>query len=131
MFLLITGNQTSGILICKQLNQINMEDLEKDYNDGLKLLQKHNTSQWINILKEIAKKYLTSQKGKSLIDSIDTVILSSEKGNTVKIELISNIIAYEDIKITLTPLSILIEQQKCHTKFEQVTRIPLSIFQLI
>lgn len=24
-----------------------MEDLEKDYNDGLKLLQKHNTSQWI------------------------------------------------------------------------------------
>lgn len=43
-----------------------MEDLEKDYNDGLKLLQKHNTSQWINILKEIAKKYLTSQKGKSL-----------------------------------------------------------------
>ncbi len=25
MFLLITGNQTSGILICKQLNQINMD----------------------------------------------------------------------------------------------------------
>lgn len=108
-----------------------MEDLEKDYNDGLKLLQKYNTPQWINILKEIAKKYLTSQKGKSFIDSIDTVILSSEKGNTVKIELISNIIAYEDIKITLTPSSILIEQQKGHTKFEQVTRIPLSIFQLI
>lgn len=26
-------------------------------------MQKHNTSQWINILKEIAKKYLTSQRG--------------------------------------------------------------------
>lgn len=29
------------------------------------------------------------------------------------------------------PSSILIEQQKGHTKFEQVTRIHLSIFQLI
>lgn len=109
---------------------INLEEKIKNNED---LIRKYTLDQWIALLKHICISCIKrpSEKETEAIMRADSYKVEYEEGKIIKIELYTNNLCWEDFKMELNILNIVISRQKGHSTFEQVTFIPLEVFKIL
>lgn len=109
---------------------INLEEKIKNNED---LIRKYTLDQWIALLKHICISCIRipSKKEIESIMNANSFKVEYAEGKIIKIELYTDDLSWEDFKMELNVLNIVISRQKKHNAFEQVTFIPLEVFKIL
>lgn len=109
---------------------INLEEKIKNNED---LIRKYTLDQWIALLKHICISCIKipSKKEIESIMNANSFKVEYAEGRIIKIELYTNDLCWEDFKMELNVLNIVISRQKKHNAFEQITFIPLGVFRIL
>lgn len=114
-----------------------MEDFSTKIKNNIEFINKFSIDNLIDILKNIA---ISAVTGISSNDTLYEDVIKNAKNITIKynefgiekIEIVTNDnrLSWQNFKIELDCLDIIIYQQKEHSKFEETHRIPISVIRL-
>lgn len=112
-----------------------METFEELFTANREILNSLSPETWIKILKETTiafKQHVLSDNEKSAIMDAKSIVIKYDDFGLCEITIIvTSKDAYEDYKIELNTMFIVISQQKGHSKFEELSRIPIAFFRVI
>lgn len=110
------------------------ENLEELIKANIGFLSSKSSEEWIELLKSIAISTLPFYGSDSEIEAIKDIKCVSiyyERCGLVKIELMTDTLAYEDFRIELSTTCIKISRQRSHTEFEEYCSIPIEAFRIL
>ena len=127
--------ESSNLLFCTIINTLNniiMSILEEKVKTNEEFINKYTIDEWVTILKHICIACINIPSNNE-IDAImkaNSYKVTYEEGKISNIILYTTKLAWEDFKVELNSLYIIVSRQKGHSEFEQITFIPINIFKL-
>ena len=126
--------ESSNLLFCtiNTLNKIIMNILEERVKNNEDFISKYTIDEWITILKHICIACINIPSNNEIdaITNANSYKITYEEGKISNIVLYTTKLAWEDFKVELNSLHIIVSRQKGHSKFEQITFIPIEVFKL-